>query len=177
MPEGERPPPIPRISPRRSAVHGACVELPLVPTHPRCNDARANESAFRQAISARAGGDDLRQNFQFNIAFALALKAIFLVLALLGYASLWLAILADTGATLLVIANALRLLCSPASVLCSQSLASTASLLSSMQKIPSLPTPPRSRSEAARIAGNLAAATGRLMSQLRGAVLPHRQHA
>lgn len=47
---------------------------------------------------------------QFNIAFALALKALFLVLALFGYTSLWLAILADTGATLLVIANALRLL-------------------------------------------------------------------
>jgi len=47
---------------------------------------------------------------QFNIAFALALKALFLVLAILGHASLWLAILADTGATLLVIANALRLL-------------------------------------------------------------------
>ncbi len=47
---------------------------------------------------------------RFNIAFALALKAIFLILALLGHASLWLAILADTGATLLVIANALRLL-------------------------------------------------------------------
>ena len=47
---------------------------------------------------------------QFNITFALALKAVFLVLALLGYTSLWLAILADTGATLLVIANALRLL-------------------------------------------------------------------
>ena len=50
---------------------------------------------------------------QFNIAFALALKAIFLVLALSGHASLWLAILADTGATLLVIANALRLLKTP----------------------------------------------------------------
>ncbi len=50
---------------------------------------------------------------QFNIAFALALKAIFLILALLGHASLWLAILADTGATLLVIANALRLLRAP----------------------------------------------------------------
>jgi Cd2+/Zn2+-exporting ATPase len=47
---------------------------------------------------------------QFNIAFALLLKAVFLVMALLGHASLWLAILADTGATLLVIANALRLL-------------------------------------------------------------------
>lgn len=47
---------------------------------------------------------------KFNIAFALGLKAIFLVLAVCGYASLWLAIAADTGATLLVIMNALRLL-------------------------------------------------------------------
>lgn len=47
---------------------------------------------------------------RFNIAFALGLKAIFLLLAMLGYASLWLAVLADTGATLLVIANSLRLL-------------------------------------------------------------------
>lgn len=46
----------------------------------------------------------------FNIAFALGLKVVFLVLTLLGHASLWFAILADTGATLLVIANALRLL-------------------------------------------------------------------
>jgi Zn2+/Cd2+-exporting ATPase len=47
---------------------------------------------------------------QANIAFALGVKAIFLVLALTGHTSLWLAILADTGATLVVIANALRLL-------------------------------------------------------------------
>ncbi|MDQ5978461.1 MAG: Zn2+/Cd2+-exporting ATPase [Verrucomicrobiota bacterium] len=49
----------------------------------------------------------------FNISFALGLKALFLLLTLLGYASLWFAILADTGATLLVIANALRLLAAP----------------------------------------------------------------
>lgn len=47
---------------------------------------------------------------QFNIAFALVVKAIFLILAFTGHTSLWLAILADTGATLLVIMNALRLL-------------------------------------------------------------------
>jgi Cd2+/Zn2+-exporting ATPase len=47
---------------------------------------------------------------RFNIGFALALKALFLILTLLGHASLWLAIMADTGATLLVVANALRLL-------------------------------------------------------------------
>jgi Cd2+/Zn2+-exporting ATPase len=49
----------------------------------------------------------------FNISFALGLKALFLLLTLFGYASLWFAILADTGATLLVIANALRLLAAP----------------------------------------------------------------
>ncbi|MBK9991888.1 MAG: cadmium-translocating P-type ATPase [Verrucomicrobia bacterium] len=47
---------------------------------------------------------------RFNIAFALTLKAVFLVLALFGITSLWLAIMADTGATLLVVANSLRLL-------------------------------------------------------------------
>jgi len=49
-------------------------------------------------------------NIKWNIAFALGLKAIFLVTTLLGYTSLWMAILADTGATALVTANALRLL-------------------------------------------------------------------
>ena len=47
---------------------------------------------------------------RFNITFALGLKAVFLTLTLMGHASLWLAIMADTGATLLVVANALRLL-------------------------------------------------------------------
>ncbi|ACB77722.1 heavy metal translocating P-type ATPase [Opitutus terrae] len=47
---------------------------------------------------------------RFNIAFSLGLKLVFLALTLAGFASLWLAILADTGATLLVVANALRLL-------------------------------------------------------------------
>ncbi|PTX91894.1 cadmium-translocating P-type ATPase [Verrucomicrobia bacterium LW23] len=50
---------------------------------------------------------------QFNIVFSLVIKAVFLILALIGYTSLWLAIAADTGATLLVIANALRLLQTP----------------------------------------------------------------
>jgi len=51
---------------------------------------------------------------RFNIWFALAIKAVFLVLAFFGLANLWLAVAADTGASLLVIANALRLLKSPA---------------------------------------------------------------
>lgn len=45
-----------------------------------------------------------------NIAFSLGVKAVFVVLTFAGYASLWAAIGADTGTSLLVIANALRLL-------------------------------------------------------------------
>ena len=64
------------------------------------------------AETIRLGRRTLRI-IHFNITFALGLKAIFLILTLLGHASLWLAIMADTGATLLVIANALRLLAAP----------------------------------------------------------------
>lgn len=45
-----------------------------------------------------------------NITFALSIKAAFITLALWDLATLWMAIAADTGATLLVIFNALRLL-------------------------------------------------------------------
>ncbi len=47
---------------------------------------------------------------QQNIAFALGLKLLFIALAFAGVATLWMAIAADMGASLLVIANALRLL-------------------------------------------------------------------
>ncbi|QNN25155.1 cadmium-translocating P-type ATPase [Planctomycetales bacterium ZRK34] len=50
------------------------------------------------------------RNIKTNIAFALGLKFLFIVLAVLGLASLWMAIAADTGATLLVVFNGLRLL-------------------------------------------------------------------
>ncbi len=49
-------------------------------------------------------------NIRANIAIALGLKAVFLVTSVLGYTGLWVAILADTGATVIVTANALRLL-------------------------------------------------------------------
>ncbi len=51
-----------------------------------------------------------RANIRQNIGIALGLKGIFLVTTLLGITGLWLAVLADTGATVLVTANALRLL-------------------------------------------------------------------
>jgi Cd2+/Zn2+-exporting ATPase len=45
-----------------------------------------------------------------NITASLAVKAAFVVLTFLGWASLWAAIAADMGASLLVILNGLRLL-------------------------------------------------------------------
>ena len=48
-----------------------------------------------------------------NIAIALGVKAVFFTLTLAGTASLWIAVLADMGASLVVIANGLRLLRHP----------------------------------------------------------------
>ncbi|APO76136.1 heavy metal translocating P-type ATPase protein [Rhizobium etli 8C-3] len=50
------------------------------------------------------------RNIFENIAIALGLKAVFLVTTVIGLTGLWPAILADTGATVLVTLNALRLL-------------------------------------------------------------------
>jgi Cd2+/Zn2+-exporting ATPase len=50
------------------------------------------------------------RNIHQNVAIALGLKAVFLVTTLAGITGLWPAILADTGATVIVTLNALRLL-------------------------------------------------------------------
>jgi Cd2+/Zn2+-exporting ATPase len=49
-------------------------------------------------------------NIRENLTLALGLKLAFVVLAALGIATMWMAVLADTGASLLVTANSLRLL-------------------------------------------------------------------
>ncbi|PPC92399.1 MAG: hypothetical protein CTY35_12850, partial [Methylotenera sp.] len=45
-----------------------------------------------------------------NIIIALSIKAVFLVLAFMGVATLWMAVFADMGASLIVVFNGLRLL-------------------------------------------------------------------
>jgi Cd2+/Zn2+-exporting ATPase len=50
------------------------------------------------------------RNIHANIAFSIVLKSAFLILAVTGTATLWMAVAADMGASLVVIANALRLL-------------------------------------------------------------------
>ena len=66
---------------------------------------RVGDVAAMIDLSKRAMG-----NITQNITIALGLKAVFLVTTVIGLTGLWPAILADTGATVLVTLNALRLL-------------------------------------------------------------------
>jgi Zn2+/Cd2+-exporting ATPase len=50
------------------------------------------------------------RNIKANLAISMVLKAAFVAATLAGVATLWMAVLADTGASVIVIANALRLL-------------------------------------------------------------------
>ena len=50
------------------------------------------------------------RNIKANLAISIVMKAAFVVAAIAGVATLWMAVVADTGASVLVIANALRLL-------------------------------------------------------------------
>ncbi len=74
----------------------------------------ADAAILRNRVTDVAGTIRLARaamaNIHQNIAIALGLKAVFVVTTLLGITGLWIAILADTGATVLVTANALRLL-------------------------------------------------------------------
>ncbi len=65
---------------------------------------------LRRVADAVRLGRATRRVIRENIGFALAVKALVLGLAVAGYASLWAAVAADMGASLLVIANGLRLL-------------------------------------------------------------------
>ena len=47
---------------------------------------------------------------KFNITFSLVMKAIVLILGVLGYAPIWLAIIADTGVSMLTVLNSVRIL-------------------------------------------------------------------
>jgi Cd2+/Zn2+-exporting ATPase len=64
------------------------------------------------AAMVRLSRQTMRNIYQ-NIAIALGLKGVFLVTTVAGVTGLWPAILADTGATVLVTINALRLLRTP----------------------------------------------------------------
>ena len=87
--------------------------------------AAGTAQAMETADIALMGDDLARLPFAFrlsratmrtiraNVALSLGIKAVFLVLVLLGMGSLWLAVLADMGASLLVTLNGTRLLRRP----------------------------------------------------------------
>lgn len=74
----------------------------------------ADAAILRNRVTDVAGKIRLARatmaNIRQNVTIALGLKAVFLVTTVLGITGLWIAILADTGATVLVTLNALRLL-------------------------------------------------------------------
>ncbi len=65
---------------------------------------------LRRIPSAAILGRRMVSLVRQNVAASLAIKGVFLAMAVAGYASLWMAVLADMGTTLLVIFNGLRLL-------------------------------------------------------------------
>jgi Cd2+/Zn2+-exporting ATPase len=68
-----------------------------------------SDELLKIPFAIRLGKATLR-NIRVNVGLSLALKAVFLALAVAGSATLWMAVLADMGASLIVIANGLRLL-------------------------------------------------------------------
>jgi Cd2+/Zn2+-exporting ATPase len=55
-------------------------------------------------------GRRCRRLLKQNIAFALSTKLLVMLLAVAGFATMWMAIAADVGASLLVIANGMRMI-------------------------------------------------------------------
>jgi len=68
-----------------------------------------SDELLRVPYAIRLARATLR-NVRTNMAISLALKAAFLVMAVTGTTTLWMAVLADTGASVIVVGNALRLL-------------------------------------------------------------------
>jgi len=68
-----------------------------------------SDDLLRVPYTLRLSRSTLR-NIRTNLAISVIMKAAFVVAAVLGVATLWMAVLADTGASVIVIANALRLL-------------------------------------------------------------------
>jgi len=74
----------------------------------------ADVALMRDDLTALPGfialGRRTVRTIKTNVAFSIAVKAVFVAMALTGTATLWMAVFADTGVSLLVIVNGMRLL-------------------------------------------------------------------
>jgi Cd2+/Zn2+-exporting ATPase len=68
-----------------------------------------SDDLWRIPYVIRLGRRTLR-NIQQNIVLSLLIKGVFLILALFGVATLWMAVFADMGTSLIVTFNGMRLL-------------------------------------------------------------------
>ncbi|MFA4044181.1 MAG: hypothetical protein HZRFUVUK_000964 [Candidatus Fervidibacterota bacterium] len=87
------------------AVGGAGTDIALEASHITLMNDELDKIPFAIHLSMRA-----MRIMRFNIAFSLTVKAIFLALAAVGMANLWMAIAADMGTSLTVLANSMNLL-------------------------------------------------------------------
>ena len=87
------------------AIGSAGTDIALEASHVALINDELDKIPFVIHLSIRA-----MRIIRFNIAFSLTVKAIFLVLAAVGMANLWMAIAADMGTSLAVLANSMHLL-------------------------------------------------------------------
>ncbi len=87
------------------AMGGACTDTALETADIVLMADDLSKLPFAMRLSRKALGI-IKQ----NIWFALVVKAVFILLTFLGISNLWLAVIADTGAALVVIANGMRLM-------------------------------------------------------------------
>jgi Cd2+/Zn2+-exporting ATPase len=101
------------------ALSGAFVSIAIARFGVDLASQQADVSLFGDSISNLPKlmrlAKDAVATIKSNIAFAFTIKVLFLGLALAGYAGIWMAVVADMGASLLVIGNSLRLLRIPGS--------------------------------------------------------------
>ena len=68
---------------------------------------RSEMKAIPEALSIAAMTGSISRQ---NVVFALAVKAIVMIISLLGFANMWIAVFADTGVSVLCLLNSIRIL-------------------------------------------------------------------